>query len=61
MEVMLCCEPNNATLVNGIAALEQLIRDKIRIKKSFKTALIKIQKQGKKLFELPQDNIISAE
>lgn len=61
MEVMLCCEPNNATLVNGIAALEQLIRDKIRIKKSFKTALIKIQKQGKKLFELPQDTIIQAE
>jgi hypothetical protein len=52
MEVMLCCDPNNTTLTNGISVLDKIIKEKIKIKKSFKTALIKIQKQGSRLFEL---------
>ena len=54
MEVMLSCDPNNTTLTIGIEAIHKIVKARIKAKKTFKTALIKIQKQGAKLFEMLQ-------
>lgn len=57
MKIVLRNDPDNATLINSINALNEINRDRIVSKKGFKTAMMKLQKQGKQLFQLEMTNL----
>lgn len=50
MKIVLRNDPDNKTLINSIGALNEIYRERLYAKKNFKTAMIKLQQQGKRLF-----------
>ena len=50
MNIVLRNDPDNKTLINSINALQDIFRERLHAKKSFKSAMIRMQQQGKRLF-----------
>ena len=50
LKTMLDSDKNNTTLKNTVEAIENIIKTRIRSKKAFKCALMKLQKMGDKMF-----------
>jgi len=56
MRIILKNDPNNSTLINSINALQEICKTRIYAKKTFKSALIKLQQQGKHIFGLEKED-----
>ena len=56
MRIILRNDPDNSTLINSINALQDICKTRIYSKKIFKSALIKLQQQGKLLFGLEKQS-----
>ena len=50
MNIVLRNDPDNKTLINSINALKEIVRERLYAKKNFKSAMIRFQQQGKRLF-----------
>jgi len=57
MKIVLHNDPGNKTLINSINALQEIYRERLYAKKNFKTAMIKLQQQGKQLFGCNKSDI----
>jgi hypothetical protein len=50
LKAMSKCDPSNTTLQNSVVSIENIIKMRIVAKRKFKSALIRLQKSGNKIF-----------